>query len=150
MIALITQISTQMKKEFPEENYPLKDLTEKIIAAAFKVHNTLGSGFVEKVYENALVEELRIQGYNVEQQKRIHITYNENPVGDFIVDVVVDHSVILELKAVKHLEESFNSKLLHYLKATEFQVGLLLNFGTSVSIRRKIHSQSAGKSAKST
>jgi len=149
VIAQITQISTQMKKIFTEENYPLKDLTEKIIAAAFKVHNTLGSGFVEKVYENALVEELRIQGYDIEQQKRIHIKYNENPVGDFIVDIVVDHSVILEIKAVKHLEESFNSKLLHYLKATEFQVGLLLNFGTSVSIRRKIYSQSAVKSAQS-
>lgn len=132
-----------MTEQYSIDEYPLKDLTEKIIGAAFKVHNTLGSGFVEKVYENALVEELRTQGHKIEQQKKIRVTYGEKTVGDFIVDIVVEELVILELKAVQSLIDSYDSKLLNYLKSTNYQVGLLLNFGKSVAIRRKINSTSA-------
>lgn len=137
---MISQIKTQMMTEYSEHDYPLKDLTEKIIGSAFKVHNTLGSGFIEKVYENALVEELRIKGHIVEQQKHINVNYNEKSVGEFIVDVIVDNAVLLEIKAVKKLEDSFHSKLLNYLKANNFQVGLLINFSGSVTIRRIVNS----------
>lgn len=136
-----------MKKEFPKTEYPQKDLTEKIIAAAFKLHNTLGPGFVEKVYENALVEELQQQGHNCEQQKRISVEYNAKSVGDFAADCIVDKSVLLEIKAVKTLEKNFDDKLLHYLKAANLEVGLLINFGTSVVIHRKVNTSSVNKSA---
>lgn len=145
----MSQMLTQMKKEYSIENYPLKELTEKIIAAAFKVHNTLGSGFVEKVYENALALELRQQGHSVEQQKKITVEYNANSVGYFAADCIVDDLVLLEIKSVKNIEQSFEHKLLHYLKATNLEVGLLINFGTSVSIHRKVNSQSAIKSEQS-
>ncbi|MBI2429767.1 MAG: GxxExxY protein [Ignavibacteriales bacterium] len=138
-----------MKREFPDTEYPLKELTERIIAAAYKVHNTFGSGFVEKVYENALVEELQQQGHKIEQQKKVSVEYNRKSVGDFVADPVVDGSVLLELKAVKNFEKSFDDKLLHYLKATSLQVGLLINFGKSVEIRRKVNTESATKSEKS-
>jgi GxxExxY protein len=138
-----------MKRDYSEKDYPLKDLTEKIIAAAFKVHNTLGAGFIEKVYENALAEELRSQGHAVDQQKKISVEYNSKSVGDFAADCMVDGLVLLEIKAVKNLEKSFDDKLLHYLRSTNLEVGLLINFGKSVVVHRKINTQSANKSAKS-
>lgn len=136
-----------MKKEYSESDYPLKELTEKIIGAAFKVHNTLGSGFVEKVYENAIAEDLRNDGHTVEQQKRINVIYNGKSVGEFIIDLVIDSSAIVEVKAVQNFEKSFESKLLHYLKATNFQVGLIINFSDKVYVKRKINT--SAKSAKS-
>lgn len=132
-----------MKKEFSESEYPLKDLTEKIIAAAFKVHNTLGSGFVEKVYENALAEELRRQGHTVEQQRSFTINYNGKSVGKCNPDLDVDESVIVEVKAVKNFEKSFEAKLLHYLKATKYQVGLIINFADKVYIKRKVNTSAS-------
>jgi GxxExxY protein len=127
-------------KEYPEEIYPKKEITEKIIKAAFKVHNKLGSGFVEKVYENALVKELMTLGLIAEQQKQLRVVYGGEPIGDFIVDILVNNVVIVELKAVKILEKTFEDKLLHYLKVSNLPVGLLLNFGTpSVQIKRKIN-----------
>ena len=88
-------------KVYSENNYPKKEITEKIIRAAFAVHNKLGSGFVEKVYENALVKELSTAGLEVEQQKQMKVVYGGEPVGDFIVDLLVDGSIIVELKAVQ-------------------------------------------------
>lgn len=137
-----------IKKEYPEQNYPLKDLTEKIIAAAFKVHNTLGSGFMEKVYENALAEELRLQGYNVDQQKELSVNYNGKSVGDFRVDLIVNGLVIVEIKAVKVFEKSFEDKLLNYLKTTKYMVRLIINFAEKVYIKRKVNSDA--KSSAST
>jgi GxxExxY protein len=122
-----------------QEKYPLKELTEKIIGAAYEVHNTLGSGFVEKVYENALTEELREYGFLVEQQKPVSVIYKGKSAGEFIADMVVEKKVLVEVKSVKMLTKDFDSKLIHYLKATGIEVGLLINFGESVQVRRKIN-----------
>jgi len=102
-------------KVYSENRYPKKDITEKIIKAAFAVHNKLGPGFVEKVYENALVKELNRAGLKVEQRKQMNVVHGGEPVGDFFVDLFVDSSVIVELKAVQMMEKSFEDKLLHYL-----------------------------------
>lgn len=128
-------------KTYSKQEYPKKEITEKIIKAAFAVHNRLGSGFVEKVYENALTKELRTMGLNVEQQKQLKVIYGGEPVGDFIVDLLVEQSVVVELKAVRVMEKTYEEKLLHYLKASNLPVGLLLNFGnSSVQIKRKVYS----------
>lgn len=128
-------------KNFPEEEYPKQQITEKIIKAAFTVHNRLSAGFVEKVYENALVKELKGMDLDVEQQKPMKVMYGGEPVGEFFADLLVEQSVIVELKAVRQLDKSFEDKLLHYLKATGLLVGLLLNFGgSSVQIKRRVYS----------
>jgi GxxExxY protein len=121
-----------------KEEYPLSNLTEKIIGAAFQVHNRLGQGFQEKVYENALVEELRTNGLRVEQQKPLTVMYGGKPVGDFIADLLIEGSVLVELKANKTIDRSHENQLLNYLKSSGIEVGLLINFGESVQIRRKI------------
>lgn len=128
-------------KTYSEEEYPKRELTEKIIKAAFAVHNRLGSGFVEKVYENAMAKELQSMGLAVEQQKPLNVIYGGDSVGDFSVDLLVEESVVVELKAVRIMEKSYEDKLLHYLKASNLPVGLLLNFGnSSVQIKRKVYS----------
>ena len=128
-------------KAYTEGEYPKQHVTEKIIKAAFVVHNRLGSGFVEKVYENALAKELRSMGLAVEQQKRLTVIYGGDSVGDFVIDLLVDGSIVVEMKAVRVLEKSYEEKLLHYLKASNLHVGLLLNFGNaSVQIKRKVNS----------
>ena len=121
-----------------KEEYPLSNLTEKIIGAAFQVHNRLGQGFQEKVYENALVEELHTNGLRVEQQKPLVVMYGGKPVGDFIADLLIEGSVLVELKANKTIDRSHENQLLNYLKSSGIEVGLLINFGESVQIRRKI------------
>jgi GxxExxY protein len=137
-------------KEYSEENYPKREITEKIIKAAFTVHSNLGSGFVEKVYENALVKELKKLGLIAEQQKQMKVVYGGEPVGDFIVDILVNNTVIVELKAVRMLEKTFEDKLFHYLKVSDLPVGLLLNFGaSSVQIKRKVNFIPEPKSEKS-
>ena len=128
-------------KPYSEKEYPKKEITEKIIKAAFTVHNRLGSGFVEKVYEYAMSKELQSMGLAVEQQKPLNVIYGGGPVGDFSVDLLVEECVVVELKAVRIMEKSYEDKLLHYLKASNLPVGLLINFGnSSVQIRRKVYS----------
>lgn len=124
--------------EYREEDYPLKALTEKIIGAAFRVHNRLGHSFLEKVYENALVMELRALGLEVEQQKAMSVDYGGAPIGGFCVDLLVERNVIVDVKAVKKLNKRYEEKLLHYLKVSGITVGLLINFGRSVHVRRKV------------
>lgn len=114
------------------------DLTEKIIKAAYTVHNVLGFGFLEKVYQNALIIELRKMGLNVLKEKPITVYYENEIVGEYIADVIVEDKVILELKAVKELAEIHEVQLVNYLKATGIEVGLLINFGHSVQIKRKV------------
>lgn len=118
------------------------ELTEKIIGAYYRVYNTLGYGFSEKVYENALVLELNKLDLKVEQQKLIQVFYDRRIVGEYSADILVDSAVILELKAVKHLLEEHEAQLLNYLKATPFEVGLLLNFGPKAQYVRKIYDNS--------
>jgi len=116
-----------------------EELTEKIIGCAMKVSNTLGTGFLEKVYENALVVELARTGLAVEQQKAIKVSYEGVIVGDFGADIIVNGSVILELKAAKMIDEMHQAQLLNYLRATGLKVGLILNFGTPrLGIKRMV------------
>ena len=114
------------------------ELTDHIIAAFYKVYNTLGYGFLEKVYLNALAVELSSEGYDIEKQKRIDVYYLGEKVGDYFADLIVDELVILELKAHECLLEQHENQLLNYLRATDIEVGLLLNFGKNPEVRRKM------------
>ena len=115
----------------------LNTLTEKIIGCAFQVSNTLGSGFLEKVYENALAIELRKNGLGVKQQAPIKVLYDKTVVGEYYADILVSETVIVELKAVKEISDVFAAQCLNYLKATGLPICLLLNFGTPrVEIKR--------------
>lgn len=120
------------------DKYKHTDITEKIIKAFYKVYNTLGFGFLEKVYENAMFIELRNMGLFVEKQRRIKVFYEEQEVGDYFADLIVDEKVIIELKASESLCEEHEFQLINYLKATEIEVGLLLNFGKKPEFKRKI------------
>ncbi|MBI2296045.1 MAG: GxxExxY protein [Betaproteobacteria bacterium] len=112
-------------------------VTEKIINCVYRVSNTLGSGFLEKVYENALAIELRQNGLRVEQQYPIKVFYNDNLVGDFFADLLVEERVIVEMKAAKTLDEVHSAQCMNYLKATGLKVCLLVNFGRPrVDIKR--------------
>lgn len=123
------------------DKFKFKVLTETIIQAAFTVHNTLGSGFLEKIYENALAIELGKLGMHVSQQAPLQVTYDGTVVGEYFTDLVVENKVILELKAVSHILPAHEVQLVNYLKATGIEVGLLLNFaGERVEVRRKIQS----------
>jgi len=116
------------------------DLTEKIIGCAYTVSNTLGAGFLEKVYENALFIELQKQGLRTEQQKPVSVVYGGQVVGEYIADLIVEESVIIELKAVRVLDAVHQAQLLNYLKATGINIGLLLNFGTPrLGIKRMVY-----------
>jgi len=108
----------------------IDQITEKIIGCAYAVSNELGVGFLEKVYENALLIEMEKNGLHVEQQKHVSVTYGGQIVGDYIADLIVEDSVIIELKSVKSIERIHQAQLLNYLKATGIHAGLLLNFGT--------------------
>ena len=114
------------------------ELTGKIIECAYRVHNTLGFGFLETVYQNALIIELLKSGLKVEKEKPITVLYENQIIGDYISDIVVEETIILELKAVKELHAVHEVQLVNYLKATGTEVGLLINFGESVEIKRKI------------
>ena len=109
----------------------INGVTERIIACVYRVSNTLGSGFLEKVYENALAIELRNNGLRVEQQHPIRVMYNNDPVGDFAADLLVEDCVIVELKSARMLDDVHSAQCLNYLKATDVKVCLLVNFGRS-------------------
>ena len=114
------------------------DITDKIINAFYKVYNTLGYGFLEKVYENALVIELNSMVLHTIQQKSINVYYEGQKVGNYFADIIVNDQVILETKAVRCLEESHKAQLINYLKATDKEIGLLLNFGDAPDFKRVI------------
>ncbi len=111
------------------DNQRLNEISGKVIGAGMKVSNTLGSGFLEKVYENALVHELRKSGLEVKQQHAMAVLYDGAVVGDYAADVLVEELVLVELKAVKALDEVHMAQCMNYLKATGLRVCLLLNFG---------------------
>lgn len=112
-------------------------ITESIIKAFYTVYNTLGYGFLEKVYQNALTIELRKLGLEVTEGARIAVYYDDVMVGEYYADLLVAGAVIVELKAVSKLAEDHEAQLLNYLKATPYEVGLLLNFGPHPEIKRK-------------
>lgn len=116
-----------------------EELTEKIIKAFYKVYNTLGYGFLEKVYLNALLIELVKMGLDVTKEKRVLVYYEGQVVGDYNADLTVENVVICELKTSEQLYEGDENQLINYLKATEIEVGLLLNFGKRPEVRRKVY-----------
>jgi len=118
--------------------YLHQDKTEKIIQAFYKVYNILGYGFLEKVYQNALLIELRRMGFECKSQYPIRVFYEAYPVGDYFADILVDDCIIIENKAAEALCEENDFQLINYLKATNIEVGLLLNFGKKPAFKRKI------------
>ena len=115
----------------------IDELTQKVIGCAYTVHNALGAGFLEKVYENALQVELSEAGLRAQQQEPIPVMYRGIVVGEFFADLVVEEQLIVELKAVQRIAKEHEVQLVNYLAATGVDNGLLLNFGSSVEIKRK-------------
>ena len=115
-----------------------KEITEKIIKSFYAVYNELGFGFLEKVYQTALLTELTHSGMTCESQKRIKVHYKGLEIGEYYPDIIVNNQVILELKAAESLILEHEYQLINYLKATEIEIGLLLNFGKKPEFRRKI------------
>jgi len=122
------------------DNYKHTEITETIIKAFYKVYNVLGYGFLEKVYENALFIELEQLEMRVEKQRPITVYYEDEIVGEYFADLVIEDCVIIELKAAKVLRKEHEFQLINYLKATEIEVGLLLNFGEKPELKRKVFS----------
>ena len=122
-------------------DYKHSDITEKIIGAAYKIYNTLGFGFLEKVYENALAIELKQMEFEVKQQEPIDVFYEGNIVGEYVADIIVAGKVVVEIKAVKELGKIHEVQLVNYLKASKIEVGLLINFGKEIEVKRKIFDQ---------
>ena len=115
-----------------------KELTEKIIRIFYRVYNTLGYGFLEKIYENAMIIEFRREGIPAVSQDPIKVLYEDEIIGEYFADILVDRKVIVEIKATKNLIIDHEAQLLNYLKATDIEVGLLLNFGPKPEIGRKV------------
>ena len=115
-----------------------KDKSDKIINAFYKVYNRLGYGFLEKVYQNALLIELQSMGFDVKSQYPIKVFYEEYEVGEYYADILVDDCIIIENKAMEFLREEHECQLINYLKATDIEIGLLLNFGKRPDFKRKI------------
>jgi len=116
-----------------------KDITDKILNAFYKiVYPELGYGFLEKVYENSLAIALQEMGLVIQQQEKITVLFQGNVVGEYFADMVVENVVIVELKAVSQIKREHEAQLLNYLRATPYEVGLLLNFGPKPEFRRKV------------
>jgi GxxExxY protein len=115
-----------------------KELTEKIIGVFYKVYNQLGYGFLEKVYENAMMLEFEKESIPALAQSPIKVSYDGRVIGEYFADILVDGKVIVEIKASRGLPLESEAQLLNYLKATDMEVGLLLNFGPAPQIKRKV------------
>ncbi|MEO6668280.1 MAG: GxxExxY protein [Ferruginibacter sp.] len=117
-----------------------EDKTDLIIRCFYKVYNTLGYGFLEKVYENALIIELRKEGLNCLQQMPVKVYYDEIEIGLYFSDIIVENAIILGLKAGEgEIIKEYESQLQNYLRATEYDVGMILHFGKKPSFKRKIY-----------
>lgn len=115
-----------------------EDITGEIIKAFYKVYNKLGYGFLEKVYENSMIIELKKSGFQIKQQQNIKVFYEKEEVGNYYADLIIEDKVILELKCCENLREEHKSQLINYLKATNIEVGLVLNFGKKCEFKRVI------------
>ena len=116
-----------------------EDLTEKVIGCAFTVYNKMGFGYLESVYEKCLLIELTKIGLKTESQKRINVFYDDELVGEFVADILVEDEIILELKSARQLAKAHEAQLVNYLVCTGKDVGLLINFGEEkVDIKRKV------------
>ena len=125
-----------MNTDYNDSKY--KELTEKIIKIFYKVYNTLGYGFLEKVYENAMMLDFKKEKIPAVSQYAIKVFYEDEIVGEYFADMLVDGKVIIEIKAARKLTIENEAQLLNYLKATDKEVGLLLNFGPKPEIKRKV------------
>ncbi len=119
-------------------NYLHSEITSLIIKAFYKVYNTLGHGFLEKVYENSMAIELKKMGLGVSQQVKIDVFYDGEKVGNYFADLVVEEKIIIELKTTEALITEHEAQLVNYLKATPMEVGLLLNFGEKPQHKRRV------------
>jgi GxxExxY protein len=119
-----------------------EELTDVIIKTFYEVYNELGYGFLERVYQNSMYLELKNKGLQVEAQKKIEVFYKGIAVGQYYADLIVEDLIILELKAADCIVTAFENQILNYLKGTNCEVGLLLNFGTKPEFRRKIFDNS--------
>jgi GxxExxY protein len=130
------------------ENLLYKELTDTIIRVYYDVYNELGYGFLEKVYQNAMYLELKHRGFEVQAQKQIKVHYKGVEVGEYYADLIVNNLVILELKASEVLVHENEVQLLNYLRATDKEIGLLLNFGKKAEFRRLIFTNDRKKHLK--
>ena len=119
-----------------------RNLTEKIISIFYRVYNKLGYGFLEKIYENAMMLEFKKEGITAVSQSPIKVLYEDEIIGEYYADILVDNKAIVEIKASRRLIDENEAQLLNYLKATEIEVGLLLNFGFKPEVKRKIFDNS--------
>ena len=116
-----------------------KNVTETVIGCAYRVYNKMGFGFLESVYEKCLLIELRKTGLDAESQKPITVYYDDEIVGEFVADIIVNDAIILELKSVRRVVKAHEVQLVNYLVATGKPIGLILNFGESkVEVKRKV------------
>ena len=115
-----------------------EELTNAIIKTFYEVYNELGYGFLEKIYQNSMYLELKNKGYKVEAQKEISVYYKGIEVGEYYADLVVEDIIILELKSAECIVKDFENQILNYLRGTDCEVGLLLNFGKKPEFKRKI------------
>lgn len=120
------------------KNFPHQELTKSIIGIYYNVYNELGFGFLEKVYHKSLLIELKRNGYKIDTEKKVNVYYKNEIVGEYIPDIIINDSVIVELKCVEYLTDIHENQLLNYLKATDCEVGLILNFGKDPQFIRKI------------
>ncbi|MBK7872111.1 MAG: GxxExxY protein [Saprospiraceae bacterium] len=119
-------------------NYLHSEVTQVINQAFYKIYNTLGFGFLEKVYENAMMIELEKLNLKCEQQKLVNVFYENKKVGYYYADIIVENKVIIELKAAESLCEEHEAQLVNYLRASEIEVGVLLNFGKKPQHKRRV------------
>lgn len=119
-------------------NYIHSEITDLIIKAFYNVYNKLGYGFLEKVYENGMMIELKRLGLNAEKQKQLKVFYDEFEIGEYYADIIVNDCVIVELKAAEAICPEHEAQLVNYLKASDIEVGLLLNFGKEPKFKRRV------------
>ena len=124
-----------------EDNFKYSEITEKIIQAYYNVYNKLGFGFLEKVYENSMMLELKKFGLDAKKQFPINVNYDGFRVGEYFADIIVNDSVIIELKAAENLCPEHEAQLINYLKATNIEVGLLMNFVKKPQFKLKVFSK---------
>ncbi len=120
------------------DNFKYSDLTSDILRVYYDVYNNLGYGFLEKVYENAMMIELKKQGIPCQRQVPIEVYYDDQSIGHYFADILVDDKIIIELKAAEGLLPEHECQLVNYLKATDIEVGLLLNFGKKPQHKRRV------------
>ncbi len=129
------------KVAYNKANYKYSEITEKIIKEVYYVYNVLGHGFLEKIYENALSKRLKDIGFKLKQQHPINVFFENEMMGEYFADLLVEDKIIIELKAIEVLNRIHEVQLVNYLKATNIEVGLLINFGPKIQIKRRVLSK---------